>query len=74
MHLSPISSYLQSKCSSNTWSGYSGIPGIVILTIFFLSLFPVIEQEVYLHFLTGFPFTQLYEQALFWLPLSLSIF
>lgn len=38
MHLSPISSYLQSKCSSNTWSGYSGIPGIVILTIFF-SLF-----------------------------------
>jgi len=31
MHLLPVSSYLRFECSSNTWSDYSCIPGIVIL-------------------------------------------
>lgn len=65
-----MSSYLQSKCSSSTQSGYSCIPGIVILTHCFLFFTSFVRTGSLPSFII-FSFGQLYEEALFWLFLSL---
>lgn len=67
-----MSSYLQSKCSSSIQSGYSCIPGIVILT--HLGFFPPFISFVRTGSLPSFTivcFCQLYEETLFWLFLSI---
>lgn len=67
-----MSSYLRSKCSSSIQSGYSCIPGIVILT--HLGFFPPFISFVRTGSLPSFTivcFCQLYEETLFWLFLSI---
>lgn len=69
---SSMSSYLRSKCSSSIQSGYSCIPGIVILT--HLGFFPPFISFVRTGSLPSFTivcFCQLYEETLFWLFLSI---